>query len=147
MTQENLPTPRTYDIIDNLAHGLTHQQTADKLNISLSTVARELRDIRENKDLQAWIVTEWLSLHGKVKQDNPVECYRALTSLIKHRDDGVKLTQNNIRQIVVTFGDSLHVVDNDKVSVDSEKEQQSEAITIDKDAVEEPEKNSADSPK
>ena len=103
MTLELIPTRRTYEIIQCLAEGLTHAETADKLGISLSTVDRELRDVRVNEDLQAWIVSEWLSLHSTIKQEDPKECYRALTQLIKKGTDQ-QINQTNVTAIKITFG-------------------------------------------
>ena len=93
------------------------------MHLSRATIERELREIRTNKELQAWIVNDWLRLHGEIKKNNPVECYRALTSLIKSSDNAINLNQTNISQIRVVFGDSLQVVDSAPVNVsETEKE-------------------------
>jgi len=150
MTQQGTEiqtTERQQQIITMLTKRMTHEHIATALNVSRSTVERDIRDFLDNDNWRQWLTEDWLQLHGQLKETNPIECYRALTQLIKRSGDNVQLTQNNIRQIVVTFGDSLHVVDNGKDSVSPEEPQQSEALTVDSETVEEENNKTAESQK
>lgn len=120
MTQELIPTNRTYTIIEQLATGKTHEEIAKLLSLSRSTIERELKDVRANEDLQAWIISEWLNLHGTVKASDPKECYRALTQLIKRSGEGPNVS-NRVTQINIVFGNDQPkpvVVDSDEYSAE-----------------------------
>ena len=90
---------------------MTHEAIATALNVSRSTIERDIRDFLDNDNWRQWLTEDWLQLHGQLKESNPVECYRALTQLIKRSGD-YNLVQNNISQIRVVFGDNLTVTDN-----------------------------------
>ena len=93
LQETNILTKRTHDIIQHLVQGKTHEQIARDMNISRSTLERELRECRDNGELQTWAVEEFLRLHGELRIEDKKECYRALTTLIR-KSESVKVEQN-----------------------------------------------------
>ena len=93
LQQTNILTERTHEVIKHLVEGKTHEEIAKAMGVSRSTITRELRECRDNGELQTWAEDEFLRLHGEQKIEDKKECYRALTALIR-KSDSVKVEQN-----------------------------------------------------
>ena len=110
-----IPTKRTHEIIKHLVQGKTHDEIAKEMNLSRSTVERELRECRDNGELQTWAVEEFLKIHGELRVEDKKECYRALSQLIR-RSENVTL-EHNYTEIRLTWinpnKDKAVVVDSD----------------------------------
>jgi DNA-binding transcriptional regulator LsrR (DeoR family) len=104
-------TPRTTQIATMLFEGKTHEYIAQHLNVSRSTVERELRELRTNDIFLDWAIGQFLQLHPSIMEKYPLECYRVLAQVIKRGAGDTNITQTNISQIRVVFGDNLQVVD------------------------------------
>lgn len=83
-TRKRLPK-----IIEGLLAGKTHQQITASLGLkNRSTIERDLRAWRETGGYEEFLHNEWLQLHGKIKESDPVEAYRQISKLL-----GKTLTQ------------------------------------------------------
>jgi len=114
ITAIETPT-RQHDIITRMMNGETHEAIATALNISRSTLERDLKKFLSDEQMMHWFKEQWLIRYGaRINKDaGDVECFRALTQLIKRSGD-LNLVQNNISQIRVVFGDNLVIVDKDE---------------------------------
>ena len=116
---ESQQEERKHKIMNALMDGLTHQEIADKLRCSRSTIERDLSEITNDTNMLSFFKTEWLKRYGLRIKTNPndVEAFRALTSLIKRSGDST-ITQN-IANIRVTFAKEQGSVESDKI-IDTE---------------------------
>ena len=74
---------------------LTHEQIADQLNISRSTVERDINDFLNSDKFSTWLKNEWMRLHKIMLTDYPKEAHRALTQLIKRGGIEVQVLQKD----------------------------------------------------
>ena len=94
--QEVKTTARQQEIIELIMKGLTHQQIADKLGYNRITIERDLKEITSDANMLSWFKAEWIKRYGLRIKDDPkdVECFRALTALIRRSETTVNLEQN-----------------------------------------------------
>lgn len=70
-------------IIDGLLSNKTHEEIAKGLGIkNRKTIERDLKAWRLSGGMETFLQNEWLRLHGKVKEMDPVEAHRQLTKLL-----------------------------------------------------------------
>ena len=119
LTTDNIITQRQFDILNDLMHGLTHGQIADKYSLSRQTIERDIAKILNNQEfMDCWLKDQWVNVYGRVLNDDPRECLRALTQLLKRSGD-YNITQNNISALKITFGKDNKVVDAEVKNGDS----------------------------
>lgn len=77
-TRKRLPL-----IIDGLLAGKNYEQIAHDCGLkSPKTIQRDLERWRDRGGLESFLQNEWLRMHGKVKQLDPIEAHRQLTRLL-----------------------------------------------------------------
>ncbi len=140
-TIKTIETPtRQHDIITRMMNGQTHESIATALNISRSTLERDLKKFLADEYMMHWFKEQWLIRYGARINKDPgdVEVFRALTQLIKRSSD-LNLVQNNVSQIRVVFGDNLTIVEAEPVkkNIANEQSNQEEDSVVSSDTVNE----------
>lgn len=86
MSQFRLPPntrKRLPKIIAGLLAGRTHDQVAADCAVkNRKTIERDIELWAQNGGLEKWLQQEWMKIHGKIADQDPIEAYRQLTKLL-----------------------------------------------------------------
>lgn len=86
MSQNRLPRitrVRIPQIIQGLLEGKTHEEIAKECGLkNRRTIERDIQAWRDSGGLETFLTEEWLKMHGKIKEQDPIEAHRQLTKLL-----------------------------------------------------------------
>lgn len=70
-------------ILEGLLKNETHEEIAEAVGVkNRKTIERDLQAWRDSGGLETFLHDEWLRMHGKIKEMEPLEAYRQLTKLL-----------------------------------------------------------------
>ena len=77
-TQKRLPR-----IIEGLIKGENYDQIAEAVGVkNRRTIERDIKAWRDTGGFEDFFIAEFLELHGKIRESDPVEAYKQITKLI-----------------------------------------------------------------